>query len=104
MTDSKIERLNTALNEKPSPKDQKIEALESDLEKERDQRKEERFLFIVAVMIILNVFSFQNMDTWGGPISVVIIEIILILAISKRSGMEHIIPIVERLTGSWNKN
>ena len=76
---------------------EQIEALQDQLDEERDLRKEERFFFIVALVILLNVVFFSVMDTWGGPIALVILEALILIPLAKRLGIQEVSQIIDKL-------
>ena len=62
------------LPDEPQQPTEQIESLQKQLDDERDLRREERFFFIIAVVILLDVVFFSVLNTWGGPIALVILE------------------------------
>lgn len=55
----------------------------------KDQIREERFLFLLCIIVLLDVIFFIKMDGWG-PIAIVILQAIGILIVAKRFGIEEI--------------
>jgi len=78
-------------------RDEQIEALEKKLERERDARREERFVFIVLVLLLLDVVFFSIMDTFGGPVSLVVLELLILIPLARRMGMQEIAGIINRV-------
>ncbi|MGR4068264.1 hypothetical protein [Billgrantia sp. C5P2] len=64
--------------------------LENDLATERDGRREDRFLFVVALVVIFDVWALQSVTTWTLPIVVGIIELFALLIFARRMGVEEI--------------
>ncbi|HET8791018.1 MAG TPA: hypothetical protein VFM75_07375 [Modicisalibacter sp.] len=64
--------------------------LETDLASERDGRREDRFLFVVALIVIFDVWALQNVSTWTLPIVVGITQLFALLIFARRMGVEEI--------------
>jgi len=85
-----------------SPIDNQVAKLEGDLEREIDQRKEERFIWFVSVMLIFDVFTFQGMETWTGPLVIGIIQLIFIIVLGRRWQVDHIWILTEKILEKWD--
>ncbi|MER9180517.1 hypothetical protein [Mesorhizobium sp. M0408] len=85
------------VSSEPSPKDKQIEELQAKLAHERDARLEERFIFIVIAVMLLDVVFFTLMPTFGGPIALLILELLVLIPLAKRMGMEEIATILGRV-------
>lgn len=79
-----------------------LEAIQQELEKERDARKEERFIWLCAVLLLFDIFAFKDMATWSGPIVIGVIQLVFIVAIGRKWGMDHIWTLTERLVDKWD--
>lgn len=79
-----------------------LEAIQQELEKERDARKEERFIWLCAVLLLFDIFAFKEMETWSGPIIIGVVQIVFIVAIGRKWGMDHIWTLTERLVDKWD--
>ncbi|PYE89049.1 hypothetical protein C7477_105152 [Phyllobacterium leguminum] len=86
----------------PAPTYEAISSLQQDLEAERNSRKEERFIWFFVLILVLDVFTFKDMETWSGPLMVGILEIILVVALGRRWSMDHIYTITELIINKWN--
>ena len=84
------ENLTDLLVEEPTLKDDQIERLQKKLDYERDARLEERFIFIVVLVILLDVVFFSIMPSFGGPIALLILELLILMPLAYRMGMEEI--------------
>ncbi|MEN2988993.1 hypothetical protein WG926_11825 [Tistrella sp. BH-R2-4] len=82
-----------------NPTQDSIENLSQALEAERDARMEERFIFILVIMILLDVVFFSVLDTWTAPLSLVILQIILLLVLARRMGIQEFQILIDRLIG-----
>lgn len=85
------------LREQPTKKDEQIDELQKDLAYERDARKEERFIFIVLFIIVFDIMLFTVMPTSGGPIAIVVLEILMLIPLAKRMGMEEVAKMLSRM-------
>lgn len=67
-----------------SKTDRQISELQEALEQERDGRKSDRFIAILVAVILLNVHVFTGMTGWGGPIAILVLEILLLLVLAEK--------------------
>ena len=79
-----------------------LKALQDELTAERKMRLEERFVGIVCLVIILDVVFFSVMPSFGGPIALLIFELLILIPLARRMGMKEIAKmldgVLERLT------
>jgi len=78
----------------PSKQDQQIQELQDRLERERDGRKEDRFVGIVCLVMLLDVVFFTVMPTFGGPLALLVLELLILIPLAKRMGMQEIAQIL----------
>jgi hypothetical protein len=77
--------------------DQQVSELQKQLVDEKDARKEDRFVFIVLIVLLLDVVFFTVMPTFGGPLALLILELLVLIPLAKRMGMEEIAEILSRV-------
>jgi hypothetical protein len=70
--------------------------LGDDLEKSVDSRAEERFIWIVACIILIDCLVLGPMDNWAAPLVIGVIELVLIIALAKRLQVEEIARLLSR--------
>jgi hypothetical protein len=103
-----IADLQELIGEPPSQKDEQINQLQEQLAYERDARREDRFIFIITVVLLLDVVFFSVMDSFGGPLALLVIELMILIPLAKRMGMEELAVIfynvLGRITGSIKDN
>lgn len=76
--------------------------IQQELDGERDARKEERFIWLCAVLLLFDIFAFKDMQTWSGPVIIGLIQLVFIVAIGRKWGMDHIWTLTERLVDKWD--
>jgi hypothetical protein len=91
--------LDALLPQQPTIQDQQIEELQESLTQEQDARKEDRFVFIVICVILLDVVFFSVLSSLGGPISLLVLELLILIPLAKRLGMEEIAQIMSQVIG-----
>ena len=74
-----------------------IEDLTIRLEKADRKLKEERFVWIVAFIILFDSNWLLNASSWAGPIVIGTFEIILILIIAEKFQIKAFIGIIDRI-------
>lgn len=83
--------------------DETVAQLESKLEAERNSRLEERFGWVLVAVIIFDVWAFQFMATWTGPLVIGIFELLGLTVLANRLGIDEVLPILDKLTSSITK-
>lgn len=78
-------------------KDEALDALAKQLEAAKDGRREERFLWIVVVVILVDVLWFRNASNPVIPIVVLLLEAVILFILAKRMGIEEVSQLFERL-------
>lgn len=80
--------------------------LEADDEEIADVRREERFLWALACLILFDIVVFREFQTWSGPLVIGLMELIFILVLAKRMGVEEIATMLASFieSGAGNHN
>ena len=90
MTDEPIPEKHSLLftikNEQETQQTNEIAALQEQLTTEKDARKEERFLFIFAITILINFVIFNASENWGAPVTLLILELIFLGLVAGKMG------------------
>jgi hypothetical protein len=84
-----------AENARPTKIDESAAALERLLQRETDQRREERFVWIFAVIMLLDVIAFERLST--PTILLFLLELIFLVFMAKWLGVEAVVLPLERL-------
>lgn len=77
--------------------EEQISELQEQLAQEKDARMEDRFVFIVAVVILLDVVFFTVMPSFGGPLALLILQLLVLIPLAKRMGMQEVAQILSRV-------
>ncbi|MBO6827170.1 MAG: hypothetical protein JJ879_13270 [Sneathiella sp.] len=77
-------------NVDPSKEEVLIEELQEQLTSERDARREDRFFFIVITVILFDIVFFTVIPNSAGPIALFLVQIIVLIPIAKKMGVEEI--------------
>lgn len=81
--------------------DSQVAALEQDLEKLKDSFREERFCWALAILILLDVIFFTRIDGgWGAPITILFLEVILLLVLARKWGVEDLTDVIDKIVKS----
>jgi hypothetical protein len=86
-----------AIVHEPSKYDQQISELQEALTQERDGRREDRFVFIAVIVLLLDVVFFSVMPSFGGPVALLIFELVILIPLAKRMGMEEFARILNNV-------
>ena len=78
----------------PTTQEKQIQELQTQLAAERDCRKEDRFVGVVVIVLLLDVVFFTVMPTFGGPIALLVLELLILIPIARRMGMQEVAQII----------
>lgn len=76
---------------------QQISELQNQLDNERDLRKEDRFIFILVTLMLLNVVFFSVMDSLGGPIALLVLQVLFLIPVARRLGVQEAAQLLDRI-------
>ncbi|MEP0234158.1 MAG: hypothetical protein ABJ360_12525 [Roseobacter sp.] len=88
---------DSLISREASKKDKQIDELQSQLAYEKDARQEDRFVGIVCLVLLLDVVFFSVMPTFGGPLALLVLELLVLIPLAKRMGMQEIAQILSRV-------
>jgi hypothetical protein len=71
-------------------------ALGNDVERAKDNRGEERFLWAIACLILFDCFAFSQMESWSGPIVIGVVQLVFVIALAKHLRVEEIAKLLTR--------
>lgn len=91
---SQAEDLNNAKSQTALEK--KVEDLES-------QIREERFLWIVVLVIVFDAFAFHIMPSWGSSVVIGILELALIFVLARILNVSDVIRLMDKLLDAIRK-
>ena len=90
-----------------SPQNLKLDAAKAELEEkiqeERDARNEERFVWVVVCVILVDVLWFRNASNAAIPVVVLILEILIFFVLARRLGIEKLERLFESLIHSFGR-
>ena len=90
------------LDAQPSPVEEALEATQRELVAEKDARREERFIWFAVVVVLFDALVFAQMDNWTGPVIIGLIELLILLAVGRKWGMDLIWTLTEMIIGKWD--
>ena len=74
-----------------------IEELQKDLDREVDARKEERMVWILVVIILLDVYFFTSMQNIIGPLVILAFQLLVVILVARKMGMEQVVQLIDRM-------
>jgi hypothetical protein len=99
----KIKTLDGLKSSNPTKQEQQIQELQDELATEKDARQEDRFFFLIVVVILFDIVFFTLMPTFGGPLALLVLQLLILIPLARRMGMEEIASIlngvINRLAG-----
>jgi hypothetical protein len=87
------------LNAGPEPdaKDKALQALEDEVAQEKEARREERFIWIVVCVILIDVLWFRNAANATLPVVIFILELVALFVLARRMDIKEIVNLVDRV-------
>ena len=82
-----------------SVKDQVIDELEKELEKEKTDRRSERFVGGVVLVILFNIMIFSVLPTLGSSLAILFLEIIVLLYFAEKLEQKWFSKIMSQFSG-----
>jgi len=80
----------------PTKVDESAAALELALQKEADERREERFYWICGTTVLIDIASFPHIG-WIGIICIFVLEIAILFGLARKYADEKIAIALERI-------
>lgn len=71
--------------------------VERDLEEVRDDRDEERFLWILCFIILFDCVVLGRMDNFAAPLVIGVLQLLLLIGLARKFGVDDITVLVTRL-------
>lgn len=95
-TSDKRTAIEVLLSQEPTVRDEQIQELQEALTDERDARREDRFIFIAVVVLLLDIMLFTVMPNFGGPFAILILQLLILIPLAKRMGMQEVAQLLDR--------
>jgi hypothetical protein len=92
-----------ATDDQDPEKDEALVALEKQLEAAKDARREERFMWIVVVVILVDVLWFRNAPNATFPVVILVLEAVVLFILANRMGVDEAKGLFERLLQSISR-
>ena len=89
-------------NAQSSKNDDAIASLEEQLSDEKKSRNEERFLYIFLALLCINIYAFSQMSNWGSPVALLIFELIGLVIIANKLGIEYVVRFFDQIIALLN--
>lgn len=62
---------------------------------------EERFIWMAALLILFDCYAFERMNNWGAPLAIFRLEVIVVVVIAQRCGVQDITLLLDRVLQLW---
>lgn len=92
---NKYETLNKTPDGK-SRDDETIASLQKELARTKERNREERFCWALSLIVLLDVFFFTSTNGWGAPIVLLFLQVILLIILARRWGVEDLTDVLDR--------
>ena len=98
----KVPMLNFDTDTDTDPRDELISSLQEQLIQSNDKRGEERFAWFASLNVIADLFVFPSLASWSAPISIAIIQILLLIVLGRKWGVDDIWTLTEKMIDKWD--
>ena len=95
---------NLLLEEGAINLDNSLSDLQRDLSTERKARREERFLWIVSITILIDFIVFRGFNNWGDPIAILVLEVFLLFMITKSLDIAEVCQLINKWVSFFGKS
>jgi len=97
------------LKEPSDPTDDQIAALQEDIENLKNKHQEDKFMWFVSGIALLDIVALLHVDNWTGPLVIGLIELIAIIVMANRCKVEVVAPLIDKIIGgigsfNWKKS
>lgn len=62
-----------------------------------DRIEEQRFLWVSVLLIVVDLLTFGDMQTWAGPIGILVIQVVILVVLAKRCGIEEVGQLLDKV-------
>lgn len=77
--------------------DKEVSDLCLKIEEIKKERYEERFLWILSFVLLLDILFLKDCHNWSLPIVIGVIELIIILSIGQKLGIDFLSSLLEKI-------
>lgn len=82
-----------------NPKDNTLAVLEQKVGHLEDRLLEERFLWMLVCIFLIDAYIFTHMTNWAGALVIGILQLIAIVVLADRCQVNIVMPLIDKLTG-----
>lgn len=75
---------------------QALEQLGEDLQYEKDRRREERFLFVSIITVLVDGYLFATMAGWAGQVVIGVIQLFGLAVYARHCGVQEVDQFIDR--------
>lgn len=90
-------------SEDSTKEDEAQSNLGEQLEALRKAHLQERFYWVLLIVIIFDTFFFVHMQNWAGPMALLILEGVGLVVFAKNCGVDLVIEILDKILASWKQ-
>jgi hypothetical protein len=92
------------LSHTASPQEEVIAQLQEENARLKDAIHEERFCWVVVSIILFDCAIFMRAETWAAPLSILALQLLLIIVIARKLGVQQIILFIDRVIDSYARS
>lgn len=78
--------------------------LERELQYEKEARREERFIFLVFIVALVDAFIFMSMQSWTGPVVIGLIQLVGFTVYARRAGVDEVVQLLDKLLATFKRD
>lgn len=82
------------------PKDDTIAELEKRVQGLENRLYEERFIWVLITVILIDFLLFPDIESWSAPIVIGVLQLIGLFVLAERCKVDAILPLIDRIGGA----
>ena len=91
--------LLAASGDEDGAKDDTIASLETRLSELDDKHQEQKFLFVLVLVVLFDAHIFSNMENWAAAFVIGLIQLFGIIVLADRCRVNTVRPFIDKMAG-----
>lgn len=76
-----------------------VASLQGKVDELEDKIKEERFLWILLITVVVDMIVFGGIENWAGALVIGVLQLIGLVVLAQKCRVDPIIPLIDRIGG-----
>lgn len=85
-----------------SPTDDQVAALQKRAEDLEDKIAEERFMWVLVVVVLFDALVLVGAENWTAPLVIGVLQLFGLILFAQKCRVNPIMPLLDKLLGAWS--